>query len=77
MANRSFQSFQDSHLSDRQNAIQPHPVYSRKVSVLGVRCIGLHGLVHHAVTLLVGLGLSLGVEVGWLFLCRKDVHLSE
>ena len=27
--------------------------------------------------LLVGLGLSLGVEVGWLFLCRKDVHLSE
>ena len=27
--------------------------------------------------LFVGLGLSLGVEVGWLFLCRKDVHLSE
>jgi len=23
------------------------------------------------------LGLSLGVEVGCLFLCRKDVHLSE
>ena len=30
-------------MSDRQNAIQQNPVYSRKVSVLGVRCIGLHG----------------------------------
>ena len=39
------------HLSDRQNAIQQTPLYSRKVSVLGVRCIGLHGLVHHAITL--------------------------
>ena len=38
-------------MSDRQNAIQPDPVYSIKVSVLGVRCIGLHGLVHHAITL--------------------------
>jgi len=27
--------------------------------------------------LLVGLGLSLGVEVGWLFLCRVGVHFSE
>ena len=27
--------------------------------------------------MLVGLGLSLGVEVGWLFLCRKGVHFSE
>ena len=42
---------QQMHVSDRQNAIQPDPVYSIKVSVLGVRCIGLHGLVHHAITL--------------------------
>ena len=38
------------HMGDRQNAIQQNPVLSRKVSVLGVRCIGLHGLVCHAVT---------------------------
>ena len=38
------------NMSERQNAIQQNPVYSRKVSVLGVRCIGLHGLVCHAVT---------------------------
>ena len=38
------------HMGDRQNAIQQNPVLSRKVSVLGIRWIGLHGLVCHAVT---------------------------
>ena len=46
------------YMSDRQNAIQQNPVYSRKASVLGVRCIGLHGLVCHAVTFACWFGLK-------------------
>ncbi len=53
-----------------QNAIQPHPVYSRKVSVLGVRCIGLHGLVRHAVTFACWFGFK-PWGWGWLVVSLK------
>ena len=45
---------------------------------LGVRCIGLHGLVCHAMTFACWFRfLSLGVEVGWLFLCRKECNFQN